>query len=137
MKRLIAALLVLVPLVGAAQPAATDASDVQQTLARMQAMINHAVASAAEGARLIALDGQGATSSIDALAIERGRKLLTEARELIVEVASGDAMMRLHARELTAPENAMMIATHRLEQAATTYINVMEQILAPDSAVEP
>ena len=127
MKALAVAVLVMTPIVGLGQEA-PDAN-VDLTLRRMQQMIHQAVEMAAQGARLVAVADPAQPSAVDGLAVDRGRKIIADARDLIREVAAGDAMMQLHAIELTDAQNAAMIRTHQLEQAATRYVDVTVQLL--------
>jgi hypothetical protein len=117
------------PLCVAAQ--AQPEQDAAEELAQMQLLLHHAVETAAVAAGLIALGRAKCASAIDSLAADRGRAMVADAKKLIREVAGGSAMMALHARELTDAENAMMIRTHQLEQAASSYIDVLEQSLGP------
>jgi hypothetical protein len=117
------------PLSVAAQ--AQPEQDAAEVLVQMQLLLHHAVETAAEAARLIALGRAQSASAIDSLAADRGREMVADAKSLIREVASGSAMTELHARELTDAENAMMIRTHQLEQVASNYISVLEQSLRP------
>ena len=132
MKQLTMALLAMGPLVVTAQQAPSEDASVDATLVRMQTLIHHAVETAAEGARLVALAAGSEETAIDTLAAERGRAMLSDARRLILDVVAGDAMMQLHSQELTDAENARMIATHQLEQVATSYLNVTERLLGSD-----
>jgi len=123
----------LIALLLAAGPASMHAQEqpapdpAKTELEQMQLMIHHAVETAAEGGRLVTLGG--AETATELQAAERGRAMISDAREIILQVAAGDAMMRLHTLELSDAANATMIATHLLEQAASSYINALEQAL--------
>jgi hypothetical protein len=128
MKRLTMLLLIIGSGVALAQDRPRD--EVEMTLRHMQLMIHHAVEMAAQGAGLVALGQMQTAPAMDELSIDRGRSLIAEAKDLIREVAAGDAMMKLHATELTDASSARMIVTHQLEQAASSYITVLEMSLA-------
>lgn len=128
MKRLTMLLLIIGSGATLAQDQPRD--EAEMTLRHMQLMLHHAVEMAAEGAGLVALGQMQTAPAMDELSIDRGRDLIAEAKDLIREVAAGDAMMKLHATELTDASSARMIVTHQLEQAASSYINVLELSLA-------
>lgn len=125
----VAFLAILMPAMVVAQQAPADDSSVDVTLRRMQLMLHHAVEIAAEGASLAALADPAQPSAVDELAMDRGKKVIAEARDLIQEVAAGDAMTAMHAMTLTDAQSTVMIRTHQLEQAATRYIDVTEELL--------
>ncbi len=131
MRLLVAVLLAAGPGYLSAQNA-TAPDLAETTLAKMQMMIHHAMETAAEGAQLVAL-GQESATAVDALAIERGRAMIADAKALIREVAAGDTMMSLHRQQLSDAANSSMIATHRLEQAASSYIKALEDSLPGDT----
>lgn len=123
----------MMPVAAVGQQAPAGDSSVETTLERMQSMMHHAVEMAAEGAQLITLADTSEPSAVDRLAADRGWEIIEDARELILEVSTGDAMMQLHATELTEDQNATMIGIHQLEQVATRYIDVIEQSLSGDT----
>jgi hypothetical protein len=105
-------------------------TDAMTTLREMQMMIHHAVGTAAEGGGLVAVSTLAPSDDIDQLALDRGRSMILDAKEIVREVASGEAMMALHAQPLDEAANARMIQVHALEQAASAYIRALEQSLA-------
>ena len=127
MKRLTMLLLIMASSATLAQDGARN--ETEMTLRHMQLMIHHAVEMAAEGAGLVTLGQTQTAPAMDELSIERGRQLIADAKDLIREVAAGPAMMKLHSTELTDTSSARMIVTHQLEQAASSYINVLEMSL--------
>jgi hypothetical protein len=128
MKRLVLLFLVVGVGVSLAQDEPRDVEP-ETTLRHMQLMLHHAVGMAAEGAGLIALGQMQAAPDMDDLAVDRGRALVAEAKDLVREVAAGDGMMRMHAIELSDAANARMIAIHQLELAASNYITALENSL--------
>jgi len=131
MRRLPSLLLIVASSIALAQDTAPEATP-EMTLRQMQILLHHAVEIAAEGAGLVALGQMQTAPEMDAVSIARGRDLIAEARALIVEVAAGDSMVRLHGMQLSEASNARMIATHALELAASNYVTAVETSLAAE-----
>jgi len=96
------------------------------TMHHMHILINHAMEMAAEGSKLVMIGQMEMAKDMDRHSVEHGRKMLTEARELIKEVMEGKAMSAMHTRQTGS--SSEMAYTHNLAKAATDLLDLMEKM---------
>jgi hypothetical protein len=121
MRNLIVLLIGMLPLSAVAEP------DADAIIERMQAAVHHGVALAAQGAGLV-IEAKAGVGSIDAKLSAKGRELIEAGKAMVQDAASGESMMKLHSMNLTEDESAAMIAIHRLEGAAMTYLKMLDEL---------
>jgi hypothetical protein len=97
------------------------------TMHHMHIMINHALRMAAEGSNMVMLGQMGMAKEVDKHSIEHGNMMMKDARALLTEVLEGKAMMEMHEKGVKM-DNAMMAETHKIGEAATKVINLLEKM---------
>lgn len=94
-------------------------------------LINHAMDMAAQGANMAMLGKMGmAGGGVDTYSVDHGEMMLNNAKSLLTEVMSGDAMMDMHAKGKTPEGHADMTATHNLGEAAVKVVHLLAKMPA-------
>jgi hypothetical protein len=88
-------------------------------------MINHAMDMAAQGANMVMLGKMGMAGDVDTFSIEHGDMMLSNARSLLTEVMSGDAMIDMHEKGKTPQGHGDMMTTHKLGEAAIKVVHLL------------
>jgi hypothetical protein len=87
-------------------------------------MINHSVEMAAEGANLMMLGQMGMAKDADQKTIAHGKAMIGQAKQMLDQALSGDAMKKLHEGDVG--KSPQMAYTHKLGESAKAYINELQ-----------
>jgi hypothetical protein len=107
-----------------------NVSDDMMAMHHQHLLINHAMDMAAQGSSMVMLGKMGMAGDVDTFSVEHGEMMLSNARSMLSEVMSGDAMMGMHAMGKTPEGHGEMMATHNLGEAAMVVINLLSKMPA-------
>lgn len=97
------------------------------TMQHMYLIINHALSMAAQGSNMAILGQMSMSTPVDKFSIGEGQMMMTEARWLLKEIFEAEAMKEMH-KEGVKMDNTMMAETHKLGDAATKVIGLLENM---------
>lgn len=81
------------------------------TIHHMHVLINNALSAAAEGANMIIL-GKLDLAGRANLSVQHGKEMLKEARVILLDLLTGEAMQNMHRRGFTVADHKSMLHTH-------------------------
>jgi hypothetical protein len=97
------------------------------TMHHFHMLINHALEMASQGSNLIMVGQMGMAKELDSESVEHGRKMLTDARTLTIEIMTSKAMSQMHGHE-AAKSSEMMGSTHKLAAAALEVFDLLDRM---------
>ena len=71
-----------------------------------------------------------AGGGVDTYSVDHGKMMLNNAKSLLTEVMSGDAMMDMHEKGKTPEGHTDMMSTHRLGEAAIKVVHLLANMPA-------
>jgi uncharacterized protein YpmB len=88
-------------------------------------MINHSLGMALQGSNLVMLGQMEMVPGLDKMTIDHGKKMLKNARTMMNDTMSGDAMMKMHSTGMSPADNPMMKYTHQLGEAVMKVMDLL------------
>ena len=90
-------------------------------------MINHSLGMALQGSNLVMLGQMEMVPGLDKMTVGHGKKMLKNARTMMNDTMSGDAMMKMHSTGMSPADNPMMKYTHQLGEAVMKVMDLLDK----------